>query len=141
MKRKSQMKKVLIALSFLPFMAMSAPDNIDFKKLIKPLGPDMMAVGTQASSWCDGILIEETYQVCDERPIYETQEITECHYESLLTEQTYSFTTPGRYQCLGPIYQGNVRYDLTRTEWRTEQVEVGVEKYNCQTRTRWICEH
>ncbi|SFD48954.1 hypothetical protein [Pseudoalteromonas denitrificans] len=135
------MKKLVIALSFLPVVAMAAPSSINISEFIKPVAPSAILDGPAASSWCDGILVPETYQVCDERPIYEDKEITECHYESLAAEDTYSFTTPGRYQCRGPVYLGNTRYDLTRTEWRTDKIKVGVEKYNCQTRTRWVCEY
>ncbi len=135
------MRKILATLTLLPCLAIAAPNDFDISEFIKPVNKSILKESPESSSWCDGILIPETYQVCDERPIYEDREITECHYESLANEDTYSFTTAGRYQCKGPVYRGNTRYDLTRTEWRTDKVQVGVEKYNCRTRTRWVCEY
>ena len=135
------MKKLIALLCLSPLTAFAAPAEFDIQKLLKPVSKSILAEGPEASSWCDGILIRESYQVCDERPIYEDKQITECHYEAMPSEKTYSFTTPGRYQCQGPVYIANVRYDLTQTEWRTDKVKIGVEKYNCRTQTRWVCEY
>ncbi|KAF7774319.1 hypothetical protein PCIT_a0749 [Pseudoalteromonas citrea] len=132
-------KMLLIAMISAPafaanFESVSESSSIDtsiFEELVSP---------SLAESSCSTGMIKETYLECKTRPIYSERHVTVCHYQAYnsVGEISYEHNLT-RYQCLGPVYIGNHRYDLSKTEWKVKQTVVGTEKYDCQTRERWVC--
>lgn len=132
------MKKTILLSCLLPLFANATSEQVDLAQL---LTPQKQLSAESASSWCDGILMREEYQVCDETPIYAEKIMTRCEYQDWTADRNYSTNVPGQYTCRGPVYINNIRYNLVNSVLYTEKVVVGTKESNCQIKTRWVCEH